>query len=87
MKVGYPRETKTQVPVKVELNGVQVFTNIEFSVVLDGSRPTTWAPAVNLSNQIGPMIDNLAPGKYRVFGRATSNPELSVFDCGTIDVT
>lgn len=82
----YPRETVEFIPVAVTVNGVAVTTNVEFSLVPDGSRPTTWTTAATLSGAIGVLISSLTPGLWSVYARVSSAPETPVINCGTFIV-
>lgn len=87
MNRSYPRETVEMVPVTIKVNGVQVLTGVSFSVVPEGSRPGSFTAATSLSGKIGPLITGLTAGEHRIFAQITSNPEIPVVDCGTIDIT
>ena len=82
----YPRETVEFIPVVVTVNGAEVTTGVEFSLVPDGSRPTTWATAAILSGSIGVLISSLTPGLWSVYARVSATPETPVINCGTFIV-
>jgi hypothetical protein len=82
-----PHETVEYIPVPVTLNGVVTTTGVEFAVVADGIRPTTWTAAVVLSSATYVLLTGLTAGQWRVWARVTAAPEIAVIECGYITVT
>lgn len=83
----YPRETVEFVPVTVTVNGSVVTAGVEFAVVQDGARPSTWSAATSLSGSIGVLISGLTPGQWNIWARVSASPETPVINCGFITVT
>jgi hypothetical protein len=82
-----PRETVEYIPVVVTLNGTVTTTGVSFSVVPDGTRPTTWTPAVVLVDATYVLISGLTPGIHYVYAKVSAAPEAPVINCGYITVT
>jgi hypothetical protein len=83
----YPRETVEFIPVTVTVDGTPVTTGVQFAVVADGVRPTTFSAPVTLSGKIGVLISGLAAGNYRIWAQVTAAPETPVIECGYITIT
>lgn len=85
--MSYPRETTEFQPVNVQVDGVEVTTNLDLTIVPNGQRPSVWAAPYALDGKTGVMITGLAPGLYRIWARVTDNPEVVVIDCGMVVVS
>jgi len=83
----YPRESVEFQPILVTLDGEPVTTDVEFAITNMTNRPSDWAPATVLQDQIGVMIENLSVGTYKVWARITDSPEIPVIDCGSFAVS
>jgi hypothetical protein len=82
-----PRETVEYIPIAVTVNGVVTTTGVEFAVVADGSRPSTWSAAVVVEGATHVLVSGLTPGQWRIWARVTAAPETPVIECGYITVT
>lgn len=82
-----PRETVEYIPVIVTVNGVVTTTGVEFAVVIDGSRPSTWTAAVVVEGATFVLVTGLTPGQWRIWARVSAAPETPVIECGYITVT
>lgn len=82
----YPRETVEFIPVTVTVDGVSVTNGVDFAVVKDGERPTTWSTPTTLSGKIGVLISGLTTGQWDIYARVAASPETPVIKCGFIVV-
>lgn len=83
----YPRETKELQPFTVTMNGANITADVEYAIVLDPGRPTTWTAPVLVDGILHAWIDELDIGAYHLWARVTDSPEIVVIDCGTIYIT
>lgn len=84
----YPSATKELIPLTVYRNGTATSSYTvcvlpERTAPADGS---AWATPTTLDGQTGVLIDHLTSGVYKIWARATSNPEVPVIYLGTIVV-
>lgn len=82
----YVQETLEHLPIKVKVDGVQVFVGIEVCIVPFGARPVGWSAAILLSGKIGVMLTGLALGTWVIYARVASNPETPVILVGHIKI-
>lgn len=82
----YPRETVEFIPVTVTVDGVAVTVGVEFAVVKDGERPTSWSTPTSLDGKIGVLISGLTSGQWDIYARIAASPETPVVKCGFITV-
>jgi len=83
----FPRETDEFLLITVTVDGVAVVDNVEFSTVIYGLRPETWAVAATLDGDIGIDVVDYEVGEYEVFARVTTVDEMPVMSCGLFEVT
>lgn len=78
-------------PVSIKLDGVPVFNNVQFSVVLiDDTVETeagTFSAATSLDGKIGVMLTpDMVIGYYKIYAQITDTPEIPIKDCGTVRI-
>jgi len=82
MTTRYPNGSVEFQPVIVTVDGVQVFTGVQLSVVPFWTEHTTWVDPITLDGQIGFMVGSYAPGNYTVWAQVTDSPEHPYINCG-----
>lgn len=84
----YPQETKEYQPIKVFVDGIEVFENVDVAIVPTNTRPTVWSPAIVLdSGHLAVLVDGLDPDIWNVWARVTTDDEIAVIYCGNFRVT
>ena len=83
----YPRESVEFQPVPVYQNSILVTSNVAFSIVVQGARPSTFTAATILQGSTGFMVTGLLVGTYSVWAQITSAPEIPVIYCGDFGVS
>jgi hypothetical protein len=83
----YERESVEFQPVTVTVDGTPVTTGVEIAVTTGNQRPTTWAAATVLDDQVGYLIDGLDPERvYTLWARVTDSPEVPVVRAGEFQI-
>lgn len=83
----YPRETKELQPFIVKVDGVEVLTGVEVTVIRPEVRPTNWSIPVQLvSGGLAVLIDNFDVGTWNVWVRVTTVDEVAVIFCGDFKI-
>lgn len=88
MVLRVPKETREFNEVTVTLDGTARTAGVELAIIPDDatSRPTAWSAPTVRGTKIGIMIQDLAPGSYRVFARITDAGDQLVRNVGAFIV-
>ena len=82
----FPRETAEFQAVSITEDG-EPATPAKVAISIEDGRTTTWVDPVTHKGRPSVRIENLEPGTYRVWAKATATGEAPVIDCGTFSIS
>ena len=76
----YEEETVEFQPIVITVDGQPQTAGVYFELTKATARPqSVFADRVDVGGQIGVMVEGLAPGRWRVWCKIVSDPEIPIF--------